>query len=289
MRRQNYSSSYSPNSGSVLFAQPPNWVDRAHYHHPVLYAYPQCFSPLAQASVRGMKETVKSILENSRKMARKRIKNKKKHHHHSGIAIGDHSNEEFNIIVDNGYSKETPSKISITPLQIASSEYIGTQLQKYLVIVELLVSYGSNIHAASFYVTEPDPISFDQLNEINNQYRATQIVLQKCQQKVRLLENKGYNQFSDQNERLNDVKLSSNLNKQINRLFSRGQQLKNQKIILEDLCKTKKMVNDSPYVMALKMRKHCNDTSLIEAMVKGSIVIKESIVKAKGVGNVLTD
>merc|ERR1711994_1115619 len=80
-------------------------------------------------------------------------------------------------------------------------------------------------------------------------------------------------------------KMHSLLRKQIQKeheLASRQQQL-------IKACTRKKMVNDSAYVMALKHRSKCNDTELIGPMVKGSLIIKKGIVKAKGVGDVLSE
>eukprot|EP01084_Bolivina_argentea_P120598 213784_1 len=284
--------SYSPNTGSVLFAEPPNWVQRSKYKHPVLYAHPSCFSPLSQASVRGMQETVKSILENNRKQQIKRLnkhKNKHKNRKNNDILIGDHSNEEFSIFVDAGYvtSKILPSETNITPLQIATSEYIGTNLQKYINIVQLLVSYGANIHSASWYTSKLRPEDQEELDAVISQIRATIIVKQKCLKKINELETKKYNQLSDQNERLNDIKMIETLHHQITRLSMRQNNLMQQQKRLKQVCTSKKMVNDSAYVMALKQRQKCNDVSLIEAMVRGSLIIKKAIVKAKGVGNVL--
>lgn len=288
-----------------MFAEPPNWVQRSSFKHPVLYAHPSCFSPLSQASVRGMKDTVKSILENSRRQQRRKLnmQNKRKRKNSNGdnknnkhnedidILIGNHTNEEMEVIVDEGYQKgkELPTNINITPLQIASSEYIGTSLQKYLIIVEYLVSYGANIHAASWFTSKPRPEDQQELDAVNAQIRATGIVKQKCIKKIKQLEQKTYNQFSDQNERLSDVKMIAKLQTQTIRLTARQKQLIDAQLRLKDRCTIKKMVNDSPYVMALKQRQKCNDTALIEAMVKGSLIIKKSIVKAKGVGNILTD
>ena len=88
---------------------------------------------------------------------------------------------------------------------------------------------------------------------------------------------------------MKDVKMIEKLHSQIVKLTARQRALIDTQIRLRDRCTTKKMVNDSPYVMALKQRQKCNDIALIEAMVKGSLIIKKSIVKAKGVGNVLTE
>eukprot|EP01084_Bolivina_argentea_P196538 336890_1 len=283
-------SPYSQNTGSVLFAEPPNWVQRSNFEHPVLYAHPSCFSPLSQASVRGMQDTVRSILEHSRTQQMKKLK--RKHSlKQSDILIGDHSNEEFDIIVDDGYAKgkSLPTETNITPLQIACSEYIGTSLQKYLNIVQLLVSYGANIHAASWYTSEPRPEDQDHLNAVTTQMNAVGVVKQKCLQKINELERKRYHQFSDQNDRLNDVKMIETLHSQIHKLSMKSKELVEQQRRLKAACTTKKMVNDSGYVMALKQRQMCNDVSLIEAMVRGSLVIKKSIVKASGVGNILTE
>jgi len=255
-----------------------------------------------------MKDTVKSILENSRKQQiRKLNKQKSKkdshtdnssnhNHHHSmeiddDILIGDHSNEEFDIIVDDGYAKgkEIPTNINITPLQIAASEYIGTSLQKYLIIVELLVSYGANIHAASWFTTQPRPEDQQELDAVSAQIRATGIVKDKCLSKINELEMKPYDRYSDQNVRMNDVKMMEKLHQQIQRLSVRQRQLIEQQLRLKEACTVTKMVNDSAYVMALKQRQQCNDTALIEAMVKGSLVIKKSIYRAKGVGTILNE
>ena len=247
-----------------------------------------------------MKDTVKSILENSRKQQIRKMKSNKNlnndnnnnnNNKDNDILIGDHSNEEFEIIVDEGYAKgkQLPTSINITPLQIATSEYIGTSLQKYLTIVELLVSYGANIHSASWFTTQPRKEDQEELDTVKSQIRATSIVKKKCLQKINELELKSYNQFSDQNERLNDMKMIEKLHQQVLRLSTRQRSLINKQQTLIDQCTTKKMVNDSAYVMALKQRQKCNDVALIEAMVKGSLIIKKSIVKAKGVGNVLTD
>lgn len=165
------SGSYSLNgSGAVLFAEPPNFVDASRYKHPVLYAHPSCFSPLAQASVRGMVQTVSSILEANRRQQMKKLKKQNNDTDEDGdqILIGNHSNEEFAILLDDGYSKgkELPTNINISPLQIACAEYVATSQQKYLTIVELLVSYGSNIHQASWYVTEPPPEAREHLDAV---------------------------------------------------------------------------------------------------------------------------
>eukprot|EP00483_Globobulimina_turgida_P008489 UN08506 len=101
--------------------------------------------------------------------------------------------------------------------------------------------------------------------------RATAIVKQKCAKKMSQLQLKPYNQSSDQNERLNDVKMIETLHNQITRLFMRQNQLIQQQKRLKAACTVKKMVNDSAYVMALKERQKCNDVSLIEAMVRGSL------------------
>ena len=233
-----------------------------------------------------MKDTVKSILENSRQQQRRKL-----NEDINNILIGNHNNEEMQVIVDDGYQKgkELPTNINITPLQIATSEYIGTSLAKYLTIVECLVSYGANIHCASWFTSKPRPEDQQELDAVNAQIRATGIVKQKCLKKINDLEQKPYNQFSDQNERLSDVKMIEKLQTQTIRLGARQRQLIEAQIRLKDRCTIKKMVNDSPYVMALKQRQKCNDTALIEAMVKGSLVIKKSIVKAKGVGNILTE
>merc|ERR1712113_36200 len=112
---------------------------------------------------------------------------------------------------------------------------------------------------------------------------------QKCCLKVKELENKPYNQMSDQNERMRDDHMMEQLQEQIMKIDERCKHLMNEQKRLKDACTSKKMVNDSAYVMAMRHRQKCNDISLIEAMVKGSLVIKRSIMKAKGVGNVLTE
>ena len=144
------------------------------YPHPVLYAHPQYFSPLSQSAVRGMKDTVKSILRNSRKQAH----NKNKHKNRNKL-IGDH-----HIIVDEGYKSQPPTDVTITPLQIASSEFIGSRQQKYLIIVEALVSYGANIHAATFFVNEIDPEDVARLNDLANQRQTMNTLLAKMRIKI---------------------------------------------------------------------------------------------------------
>ena len=321
------SGSYSQSSGSVLFAEPPNWIERSRYKHPVLcmcastlkfassHSLVKCrwpsimfftistsirlLSPFLSAisilqtityKVRGMQKTVKSILVNSRKQ---QIKKSKSHHNNqsSDILIGDHSNEEFDIIVDDGYQKgkELPSEISITPLQIATAEYIGTSLAKYLNIVELLVSFGANIHSASWYTTQPLPEDQEDLDAVISELGSTYVLRQKCSAKLKQLESKQYDQMSDQNERLRDDHMIEYLQQQMMKIDERCKHLMNEQKRLKEACTSKKMVNDSAYVMAMRHRQKCNDISLIEAMVKGSLVIKRSIMKSKGVGNVLSE
>jgi len=281
-------SSYSPNQGSVLFAEPPNWVERSKYTYPVLYGHPACFSPLSQAAVRGFKDTVKSILENNRKQQIKKL-HKSTHQNDSDVLIGDATNEEFSIIVDDGYSRQPPTQIDISPLQIACAEYVGTSLQKYLTIVELLVSYGANIHAASWFTSEPPPEAQERLDAVTKQRTAARTVRLKMLAKVRSLEAKAYTQSSDQNERMADVRMAGQMHAQMERLMLRERDLTERERVLRKQCTRKQMVNDSPYVIALRQRQKCNDTALIEAMVKGSLVILKSIVKAKGVGTVLSE
>jgi len=266
-------------------------VDRSKYKHPVLYAHPSCFSPLSQASVRGMKDTVKSILENNRKQRMKRFKSHDGDEDGDEILIGDHSNEEFAILVDDGYSKskELPTKITISPLQIACSEYIGTSLAKYLQIVELLVSCGANIHQASWITSDPPPEAQMRLDQVLNDLDVTRRLKRKFESKIKELEAKPYSKYSDQQERMNDVKMMDKMHSMLQKQNQREHQLAAQHRQLMAACTRKKMVNDSAYVMALKHRSNCNDTELIGAMVKGSLIIKKGIVKAKGVGDVLTE
>merc|ERR1712154_425825 len=94
---------------------------------------------------------------------------------------------------------------------------------------------------------------------------------------------------SDQSERLRDVKLTEQMQLQAERLALREKELSAKEQRLRRQCTRKQMVNDSPYVMALRQRQKCNDTALIEAMVKGSLIIKKSIVRAKGVGSELSE
>jgi len=285
------SGGYSPNTGSTLFREPPHWVDVSRYQHPVLYAHPSFFTPLAQASVRGMKDTVKSILENNRKQQMKKLKKHNKSENEDEILVGDHSNEEFAILLDDGYSqtKELPTQITISPLQIACSEYMGTSLQKYLTIVELLVSYGANIHQASWYTTTPPPEAQQTLDAVGKELSTTRRLKAKFLNKINELETKSYSKHSDQQQRLNDIKLMDRMHVMLHKQNQKEHHLAQRQRDLIKACTKKKMVNDSAYVMALRHRTKCNDTELIGAMIKGSLVIKKSIVKSKGVGSLLSE
>merc|ERR1712150_426473 len=157
-------------------------------------------------SVRGMKDTVKSILENNRKQQMKKFN---KWENEDEILVGDHSNEEFAILLDDGYSKtkELPTEVTISPLQIACSQYIATSTQKYLTIVELLVSYGANIHQASWFTTKPPPEAQETLDVVGKELSTTRRLKAKFVNKINELETKSYSKHSDQQERLNDLEL----------------------------------------------------------------------------------
>lgn len=255
----------------MIFIEPPQWIDKSTYQFPVLYAHPQLFTPLAQATIRGMKQTVQQILENSRKRNKKR--------HKSGM-------QSLKIIVDDSYSRMPESGVDLTPLQIACAQYIGTRGSKYLIIVQVLVAYGANIHSASFFHSLPDTQSLMELKFNEQKYSQKLDLRLKCKRRLAQLENKKYTKNSNPEQRIRDIQLQSTLRQKLNELEIKMQEILQRVSVLKKECQEQKMVNASAYALAIGDRQRTNDTELIEHMVKGAIFIKDSVMEA---GTVLTE
>jgi len=260
LRQAEDNNGYSPSFGAVIFIEPPQEVNETNYPRPVLYAFSQAFSPLAHACVRGMKDTVVSLLANGNN-------------------------------VDQGYIRETPNGTNITPLQIACAEYVGSKQGKYLKIVSFLVSYGANIHCASFWVSEPNRLDVLQRNQTKTRVQSIEKALDKLRNDlVKMQSRQDYIQDEirrypgslppphiDQREQLELIK---NIQAYQERFDMVEVQLNNENKLLAELEKrlvSRKQINASPYVIALRERQRCSDIQLVEAMVEGAITLKNEI------------
>jgi len=221
---------------------------------PILYAHPQCFNPLALATVRGFEKSVASLLE-------------------------DKSCE-----ADDAYlkDKKLPSNVNITPLQIASANYIGSRLQKHLNIVKILVVYGSNINIASFWSGEPPPRLSQMLNNkkqelisVHNQFLMVTKHLNDLQtRRNNLLDGIGIDY-----EEIDQIDGEINIgNKAKNEFSENRKRIAQEYNEIKAQCESRQQVNDSSYVMALKYRNACNDNELLKAMIDGGIIIKKKAI-----------
>lgn len=223
-----------------------------------IYGYPTNFTPLALASFRGWQELVIKELK----------------------SLSKSNNISF---IDSGYknTKNNPIIHDISPLQLSCAMYINTRKGCYLNIIKYLISFGANIHNASYYIIEPSIEYYNLIDNLSSEYKLKQIELNKKEYELNLIKNKKYNKFSDQNERLNNIKIKDILEDEILKVKNRMKEISQRAIYEKKKNLKRKIINLSPYMLAIKDRQTTNDTILFEYFVYGATIIKNAISKTR--------
>ncbi|ETO20083.1 hypothetical protein RFI_17135 [Reticulomyxa filosa] len=176
-------------------------------------------------------------------------------------------------------------------LFIACAEYVGSKQGKYLKIVSSLVSYGANIHSASFWVSDPNPMDVMEANQVKARLASINKALAKLRNDLVMMQSRqDYIQDEirrhpgslppahiDQREQLELIKNIQTYQERADLIQVQSTSERRRLDELEKRIVVRKQINPSPYVIALKDRQTCSDTQLVEAMVEGAIVLKTQI------------